>query len=98
KFNHTIIYVDAEGTEWSEYKVCLFIFDLLKRKESLHGIVNRMNDLGIPPPKKPLKGEPHWTASTLQRLVRNPIYMGEVWANRYKKIGKKIVDRPKEEW
>lgn len=104
EFNQTIIYVDDEGVAWSEYTVVLYIFDLLKQAVSLHGVVNRLNDLGIPPPKKPLKGEPHWTASTLQRLVGNRLYIGEVWANRFKKVKnvktKKftIVKRPQEEW
>ncbi len=97
-FNLTIIYVDETGVEWSEYTVCIFIFALLRKRESLHSVVQRLNDIGIPPPKKPRKGEPHWTAATLQRLIKNPIYMGEVWANRFKRVGKKIVERPKEEW
>src|SRR5712691_731777 len=98
EFNTIITYVAPDGTEWSEYKVCLFIFDLLKKRESLHGVVNRLNDLGIPPPRKPRKGVPHWTPSTLKRMVSNPIYIGEVWANRFQRVGKKIVQRPKEEW
>ena len=104
EFNHTIIHVDAEGVAWSEYKVVVFIFDLLKQGESLHGVVNQLNDLGIPPPRKPLKGEPHWTTSTLQRLIKNRIYVGEVWVNRYKKVRNDrtrkstVILRPKEEW
>ncbi len=98
EFNHIIIYVDEDGVEWSEYKVMVFIFDLLKEGESLHRVVNKLNDLGIPPPKKPLKGEPHWTASTLQRLLKNRIYIGEVWANRFKRVGKTVKVRPKSEW
>jgi site-specific DNA recombinase len=104
EFNHVIIYVDEDGVEWSEYKVCVAIFDWLKEGMSLHGVVNRLNDLGIPPPKKARKGEAHWTASTLQRIIKNRIYVGEVWANRFKKVVNEktkkatIVERPKEEW
>ena len=98
EFNHAIIYIDAEGTAWTEYTVCLYIFDLLKRRESLRSVANRLNDIGIPPPKKCLKGEPHWTASCLHRIIKNRIYIGEVWANRFKKIGKNTTKRPQEEW
>ncbi len=97
-FNDTIIYVDSEGNEWSEHRVCLYIFDLLKQMVSLNAIARKLNEIGIPPPKKAVKGEPHWQASTVRRIASNPIYAGEVWANRWKRVGKKTVLRPKEEW
>jgi len=98
EFNHAIIYVDENDIKWSEYKVCLLIFDLLKQGASLHGTAKRLNDMGIPPPLQPKKREPHWTATKIQRIVQNPIYVGEVWCNRYKRVGKRLIERPKEEW
>jgi DNA invertase Pin-like site-specific DNA recombinase len=47
-FNHTIIYVDQDGCEWSEYKVVLFIFALLKEHVSLRSIAFQLNEMGIP--------------------------------------------------
>ena len=31
EFNHEIIYIDKEGTAWSEYKVRVYVLDQLKR-------------------------------------------------------------------
>lgn len=104
EFNHTIIYVDADGVEWSEYKVVCFIFDLFKKGYSIGAICRCLNELGIPPAKKPLKGEPHWQRGSLYRILVNPIYCGEVWANRFTSVKSKnkntdvTVQRPREEW
>lgn len=107
KFNHTIIYVDRDKNEWSEYKVVVFIFDLLRDGESLHGVARILNEIGIPPRSTPRKGEPHWRAPAIRNLVNNPIYIGEVWPHRFTKIAKEnnkkekkliTLERPKEEW
>ncbi|MFL5698162.1 MAG: recombinase family protein, partial [Ktedonobacteraceae bacterium] len=103
EFNHTIIYVDDEGNEWSEYRVCMFIFNLLNQHASLRSIATRLNDIGIPPPRKSIKLIPHWDSSVLCRMMSNPIYIGEVWGNKYKKVkgknGKmKIARQPREAW
>ena len=107
EFNHEIIYIEPDGTTWSEYKVVVFIFDLLLHGESLHSVARILNEKGIPPRWKAVKQLPHWRASGVRNLVNNPIYIGEVWANRFKKIEKENrnkekkmtqIDRPKEEW
>ncbi len=98
EFNHAIIYLDAEGTEWSEYKVRKLILDLLKERGTLHGIANRLNNMGIPPPRKSKKGNGCWTASTVQRIAESRMNVGEVWINRYKRVGKRNVQRPQQEW
>ncbi len=107
-FNHEIVYVDRDGREWSRYHVALFIFEELKQQgASLHGTAVKLNEIGVPPPRQPKKREPHWTASQVRRIVENPIYIGEVWANRYYREEKKnkgadekklLKKRPKEEW
>jgi hypothetical protein len=101
-FNYTIVYVDPDGNEWSEYKVACFIFDLLKEGESFHSVARILNEMGIPPRSTAKKGEPHWRATAIRNMVDNPIYHGELWAHRYTKItkdGKKItVERPRSEW
>lgn len=98
EFNHTVVWVDDEGQEWSEYLICLEIFKMLAEYASLRSIAQRLNDLGIPPPRKAIKSEPHWTPSGIYRMVGNPIYYGEVWGNRFKKVGRVTTPRPKEEW
>jgi site-specific DNA recombinase len=98
EFNDIIIHVDADGGEWSEHAVCLFIFALLLRRYSLKKITNKLNDLGIPPPRKATKREPHWSSSTLFRMFSNKIYIGEVWNNRFAKVDGRMVRRPESEW
>lgn len=104
QFSTTIMFVDANGQSWSEYSVVLFIFDLFLEGNSIHSICRTLNDLHIPPPKKALKGEAHWQKGSLYSMLVNPIYSGEVWANRFKgvkseKSGKLgMVARPREEW
>ncbi len=103
-FNHTVIFVDAAGNEWSPYKVVCFIFKLFKQGESIKKICRILNELGIPTPRTPKKREePYWQTGTVFGILKNPIYAGEVWANKYTKrkgeSGKLIsVRRPKEEW
>lgn len=104
EFNHKVIYVDAERNEWSEYKVVVFIFDLFKKGHSIGSIVRILNEIGIPTAKKALKQEPHWQRGSLYRILVNPIYMGEVWANRFTSVRSKnsntdvTIMRPREEW
>lgn len=104
EFNQTIIYVDREGSEWSEYKVIRFIFDLLLAGYSLRSVARTLNEIGIPTAKKALKGDPHWQKGSISRIIINPIYVGEVWANRWQEVptqkgkGTRLMLRPKEEW
>src|SRR5205085_626502 len=99
-----IMFVDEQGTEWSECRVVQFIFDLFLEGNSIHNICRTLNDLHIPPPKKALKSEPHWQKGSLYSILTNPIYCGEVWANRFTGVknaqtGKpNMVKRPREEW
>jgi hypothetical protein len=78
--------------------VCFYIFDLLKQHIGLREVANTLNDIGIPPPRKPRKGVPHWTAPAIHRIATNPIYTGEVWANRFQRVGNRITMRPKADW
>ncbi len=106
-FNLTIIYVDADGVEWSEYKVAVYIFDLLKQGETLHGVARILNEKGIPPRGNTRTAEPHWRASGIRNMINNPIYTGGVYVNRFKKVEKvnrfgikKLIqiDVPREQW
>lgn len=106
EFDHTIVYVDESGYEWTPYKVMLFIFSLLRQGASELMVARQLNDMGIPTPKKKARngGNGHWHPGTIHTLIKNPIYVGEVWVNRTAKfrnprtgrINSRI--RPREEW
>ncbi len=106
EFNLTTIHIDSTGTKWSEYTVVLFIFDLRERGTGLGRVADILNELGVPPPHQAYKysGAAHWQRGTIHRILSNPIYTGEVWANRYKSVksartGKlSMVLRPRSEW
>jgi site-specific DNA recombinase len=85
-FNRVIVYRDEQGQEWSEYDVCLFIFALAKQGCSIKKICATLNEMGIPTPKKPWKVEvAHWQPASVHMILTNRMYIGEVWANKYKK-------------
>ncbi len=106
EFNHRVIFVDAAGTAWSPYKVVCFIFTLFLAGESIRKICRTLNDLCIPPPRTPKKrdqNDAYWQSGTVFGILKNPIYCGESFANKYTKkkgpSGKMIsVQRPSEEW
>ncbi len=98
EFNHAIVCTDSTGTQWSEIKVRKYILDCLTKRHTLRGISMRLNELGIPPPKKAIKGKPCWVPSTIRRIAEQSINTGEVYANQYRRVGKRLVKRPKEEW
>ncbi len=97
-FNNKVIYVDATGEEWTEVKVVRYIFDLAMQKVSIASIVTTLNELGIPPPRKPKKhAQPHWQTGTVHSILTNRDYIGEAYANKTKTVGKKVIDVPREE-
>jgi site-specific DNA recombinase len=102
----TVVYIDTSGVEWTAPKVVIFIFSLAKQGQSVKSIAETLNGLGIPPPYRSRKGEAHWQPPTVHRILTNEMYIGRVWANKYKRVkvqgkgGKKIskvVKRPKDE-
>jgi len=97
EFNNKVIFVDAAGEEWTEVKVVRYIFVLAKRGMSLASITMTLNELGIPPPRKPRKNEPHWQRGTVYRILTCRDYIGEAYANKYKCVGKKVIKVPKED-
>ncbi len=98
-FNLTVMYVDEGGREWSEYAVCLFIFESIDQGASLRSVAQTLNEIGIPAPLKDFrkKKTPQWHPSSLYRIVTNRIYIAEVWCNKFTSTGKKYRKRPQEE-
>jgi site-specific DNA recombinase len=49
---------------------------------SLCGIAQQLQQEGVPTPQ----GKPHWGGSTVRRILRNPVYTGQLYANRLRNI------------
>lgn len=71
------------------------MFDWLTNERlSLMAIANRLNELGVPAPRGS-----HWYRNTVRRILRNPIYMGQLYLNRVDTTGdgrQKV--RSRDEW
>ncbi len=101
--NTHVIYVDSEGTEWTEPKIILFIFDMAYAGNSLSVIAQTLTDMGIPIPNngKSRQGKAfvgYWHRSTVLNILQNRKYIGENYANMYKVVKGKVTKRPQEEW
>lgn len=60
----------------------------------------RLNACGVEPPGA-YRGAPSWTGETVRRLLKNPVYTGELIQNRTRKEGyksRRVVRLPQEEW
>jgi site-specific DNA recombinase len=86
--NHDVIKVDEDGTEWTEVKVILFIFESAVQGMPLHKICKFLNDKGIPSPyvAKGIHNErtkyPIWHVNSLCRFLRQSVYWGEARFNK----------------
>ena len=57
----------------------------LKEGLGYSGIANRLTNMGIPTKR----GAQSWSATTIARMLKNPLYKGELWLQRYNTSGKK---------
>ena len=97
------IYLRLQRGKKDRMEMGKHILHLLATGMSVHCATKRLNELGIPPPRKPKKGNPSWTAETVYRIAVSPMNTGHVWGNRYKRTSTKngkatMVERPREEW
>src|SRR5436305_929421 len=65
--NTTVIYVDINGTEWTEPKVIVFCYDCCLDGMSLYTIALTLTRLGIPTQR----GKPAWDAGTVRNYLTN---------------------------
>lgn len=86
--NNDVIKVEEDGTEWTEVKVIMYIFESAASGIPLRQIAKVLNAKGIPIPGvaksitlKRMK-HPLWQSSTISRLVRNSVYYGEARFNK----------------
>jgi len=101
--NHDVIRVDEDGTDWTEVKVVVFIFELAAEGMPIRQICMRLNEMQIPSPyvAKGIKGR-HvkytiWKPCTVVRFIRQSAYWGEARFNKRpvvkKEPGKKVATR-----
>ena len=82
-----MLFVDPE-----EAIVVRKIFNLFLKHRSFRGTVHALNSLGL----KTREGKP-WPATTIRRILQNPMYYGALTYNKRRSVGKTSKPRPKEE-
>lgn len=82
--NETIIYVEADGTEWTEVKIVIYIFEAAARGVSTHQIARTFEEKGIPTPyatrgkhNKGMREDSVWQRNTISQILKNTAYYGE---------------------
>jgi site-specific DNA recombinase len=81
--NHDV-FLDANGQEWTEVKVVLFVFESSKAGVSVRRIAEILNEKQIPPPSiakgvkvQGKKGPVVWQPSVILKILRQSAYWGE---------------------
>jgi site-specific DNA recombinase len=84
-YSSKVVWVDTDGTEWTERDVVAFIFALAKQGYTLRSIAGILNGKGIPTPNN--TGKKLWQAEKISRIVNNKAYAGiaEVLKKEYTK-------------
>jgi hypothetical protein len=84
ELNEEVIFVDAEGVEWTEVKVIILIFDLAIDGVSLRQIAITLHTKGIPTPFESkgartsrMRETQAWQHETVGRIVADTGYYGE---------------------
>lgn len=106
--NHLII--DEEAAHVVRYIFNRFVYEGLSK----NGIAKRLNEMDVPNPTeyKRRKGfqysNPHihdndglWNASTITRILKNPMYIGNMVQGRQRVVSYKVHDKvavPEDEW
>lgn len=82
--NDTIIHVEADGTEWTEVKVVVYIFESAARGVSTHQLARTFNEKGIPTSyafrgkrNKGMREDSVWQRNTISQILKNTAYYGE---------------------
>jgi hypothetical protein len=82
--NDEIIYVEADGTEWTEVKVVIYIFESVARGVSTHQLARTFNEKGIPTSyafrgkrNKGMREDSVWQRNTISQILKNTAYYGE---------------------
>lgn len=107
--NTQVVYVDPLETAWTEPYIINWMGDRCLEGWSCARIARYLTEMGVPSPNhgKTIHGKPCsnvWHPSTVYDILTSEIYIGRVYANKYKKgenpRTKKLnmFSRPKDEW
>ncbi len=95
ELNYKIVHVDANGEEWSEVKVVIFIFESAANGSTTRQIAKALNDIGIPTAytskgmkAKNMKDTPLWQPIVISRMLKNSDYWGEHREFKTRSLGK----------
>jgi len=95
KLKLDIVYVEADGTEWTEVKVVVFIFESAANGISTHQIALLLNEKGIPSPAVTkgrryigMREYPMWQNNTIGKMIKDSVYYGEFRQNRTALVGR----------
>jgi site-specific DNA recombinase len=90
-----IVHIEADGTEWTEVKVVIFIFESAANGVPARAICKLLNAKKIPTPylskgirHKLMKEAPAWQSAIVGRILQNPAYYGEFHQNRTASVGR----------
>jgi hypothetical protein len=82
--NLDVIFMDEDGTEWTEVTIVIFIFESAANGVSTHQIARILNAKGIPTPYatrakriRGMKEEAVWQRNTINNFLKNTAYYGE---------------------
>jgi len=70
------------------------IFDWASQGVPIRKIARRLTQSGTPSPT----GKTHWAKSTVSRILHEPAYSGHAYAWRWKREGKLLIERDRDEW
>src|SRR5437588_1528764 len=84
ELNVSVVYTQADGTEWTEVTVVQFIFESAASGISIRQICKILNQTGIPSPfvtkgmkQRKVTETPTWQPQVIGRMLRNTAYFGE---------------------
>jgi site-specific DNA recombinase len=77
-----------------EARIVKMIFGWAVEGVPIREIARRLTIHGVPSPT----GNVRWSKSTISRILRNEAYVGRTYAWRWKREGKTVRERPREEW
>lgn len=66
-------------------------------------IARRLNEAGAETPGEAIgrrfkRDKPKWLSNTVLKILKEEVYKGTWYGRRYKLVGKKMVQRPREDW
>lgn len=84
ELNLAVVLVEEDGTEWTEVKVVIFVFESAANGMSLMQIAKILNEKGIPSPyaakqikRRKVVGPPVWIPSVISKMLKQSAYYGE---------------------